>query len=89
MDLRVRIVVDRTEGQVIYCNQHKFVIQDIQAYREVKNCILSYRKSHETYPFHVTEIDIPNELLGIGHHDQAQSLHYLNYKQKIEEKLNI
>ncbi len=89
LDLRVRIVVDRAEGQVIYCNQHKFVIQDIQAYREVKNCILSYRKSHETYPFHVTEIEMPSELLGIGHHDQAQSLHYLNYKQKIEEKLNI
>ena len=89
LDLRVRIVVDQAEGQVIYCNQNKFVINDKQAYREVRHCILSYRKSHETYPFHVTEIDLPNELLGIGQHDQAQSLHYLNYKQKIEEKLNL
>lgn len=89
LDLRVRIVVDRSEGQVIYCNENKFVIVDMQSYREVKNCILSYRKSHEAYPFHVTEIDVPLELLGVSHIDHTQSLHYLNYKQKIEEKLNI
>ncbi len=89
LDLQVRIVADRADGQIIYCNERKFTVVDINTYREVKNYILSFRKNHEAYPFHVTEIDVPIELLGVGHIDQAQSLHYLNYKQKVEEKLNI
>lgn len=89
LDLRVRIVVDRTESQVIYCNEHKFEIVSPQSYREVRNHILNFRQRREDYPFHVTEIDAPCEVLGVKLSDQAQSLHYLNYKQKIEEKLNI
>lgn len=90
LDLRVRIVSDgRLNGQAIYCNERKFTITNGESYQAVKNHILSFRKSHENYPFHVTEIDVPYELLGIKHFDQAQSLHYLNYKQKVEDKLNI
>ncbi|QPK63314.1 class I adenylate cyclase [Methylomonas sp. LL1] len=89
LDLRVRIVADRSEGVAVYCNERKFAIVDSESYRAVKNHILSFRKSHEDYPFHITEIDVPCQLLGINDFDHAQSVHYLNYKQKIEEKLNI
>ena len=89
MDLRVRIVADHSEGLVVYCNERKFAIVDAKSYLQVKQHILTFRQGHEDYPFHVTEVDIPCELLGLQHIDQAQSLHYLNYKQKIEEKLNI
>ncbi|MDD2759150.1 MAG: class I adenylate cyclase [Methylomonas sp.] len=89
LDLRVRIAVDRSYGQAIYCNERKFTITNGDSYQAVKKHILGFRKSHEDYPFHITEIDVPSELLGIKHFSQGQSLHYLNYKQKIEEKLNI
>lgn len=89
LDLRVRIVVDRQKGQAVYCNERKFELTDIDSNHSLKSYILGFRKSHEDYPFHITEIDAPCELLGIQQFDQAQSLHYLNYKQKIEEKLNI
>lgn len=89
LDLRVRIVVDRAEGQAIYCNERKFAVGNNASYQAVRNHILSFRKNQEIYPFHITEVDIPCELLGLKHCDQGQSLHYLNYKQKIEEKLNI
>lgn len=89
LDLRVRIVVDRDEDLAVYCNERKFSTVDARSYREVKNYILSFRQGHEDYPFHITEIEVPLELLGVKHIDQVQSLHYLNYKQKIEEKLNI
>ncbi len=89
LDLRVRIVDDETQGQAIYCNERRFEITGANSYRAVKEYILVFRKLREDYPFHITEIDVPNRLLGIEHGDQAQSVHYLNYKQKIEEKLNI
>lgn len=89
LDLRVRIALDRTGGQAIYCNEHKFAISNEASYQAVKKHILNFRKSREEYPFHITEIDVPCELLGIQHFIQSQSLHYLIYKQKVEEKLNI
>lgn len=89
LDLRVRIVADRIKGLAVYCNERKFDITDVASYHSLKNYILGFRKSHEDYPFHITEIDAPGEVLGVQPFDQVQSLHYLNYKQKIEEKLNI
>ncbi|MGY6277128.1 class I adenylate cyclase [Methylomonas sp. MgM2] len=89
LDLRVRIVADREGGQAVYCNERKFAITDIASYQAIKTHILSFRKNREDYPFHITEIDVPCELLGLKHFEQGQSLHYLNYKQKIEEKLNL
>ena len=89
LDLCVRIVVDHDENLVVYCNERKFSIIDIRSYHEVRKHILSFRQSREDYPFHITEIEVPLELLGVKPIDQVQSLHYLNYKQKIEEKLNI
>lgn len=89
LDLRVRIVAENLEHQAIYCNENKFAIMGVDGYRAVKNHILAFRKNHEDYPFHITEIDVPDSLLGIAHPELAQSLHYLSYKQKIEEKLNI
>lgn len=89
LDLRIRIVLDRAKGLVIYCNERKFDMVDADAIRSLKAHVLGFRKSHEDYPFHITEIDAPCELLGMQRRDQAQSLFYLNYKQKVEEKLNI
>ena len=89
LDLRVRIALDRIGGQAIYCNEHKFAIINEASYQAVKKYILSFRKSRDDYPFHITEIDVPCELLGIQHFSHSQSLHYLIYKQKIEEKPNI
>ncbi|MCQ8102650.1 class I adenylate cyclase [Methylomonas sp. SURF-2] len=89
LDLRVRIVVDRSRGPVVYCNERKFDLAEAGAYQSLKNHIFGFRKNREDYPFHITEVDAPGEILGIQQMDQAQSLHYLNYKQKIEDKLNI
>lgn len=90
LDLRVRITAElATEGYAVYCNDLKFSIVDSDTFKAVKAYILSFRKSHEDYPCHLTEVDIPCRLLGIDHATQAQSMHYLNYKQKMEDKLNL
>ena len=89
MDLRIRITYEQaTESFAIYCNDAKFSIVNAETYNVVKSHILSYRRSYDDYPFHISEIDVPCRLLGIDYANQAQSVHYLNYKQKIEDKLN-
>ncbi|MGZ4998856.1 MAG: class I adenylate cyclase [Methylomonas sp.] len=90
MDLRVRITAEQApDSFAVYCNDLKFSIVDAQTYAAVKNHILSFRKNRDDYPCHITEIDVPCRMLGIEHASQAQGVHYLNYKQKIEDKLNL
>ena len=90
MDLRVRIAYEQPSASfVIYCNDLKFSIVDAESYKAVKTQIMSYRKISDDYPFHITEIDVPCRLLGIDNVSLAQAVHYLRYKQKIEDNLNL
>jgi adenylate cyclase class 1 len=89
MDLRVRIATDEIGAMAIYCNEEKFSVANPDSFKPIRAHILGYRKSHDDYPFHITEIDVPCRLLGTDRNEQLQAAHFLNYKQKIEDKLNI
>jgi len=90
LELRVRITAQLTaDSYALYCNDLKFSIVDANTFRAVKDHILGYRKNHDDYPCHITEVDVPSRLLGIEHANQAQAVHYLNYKQRMEDKLNM
>lgn len=89
LDLRVRIVEEESESLAIYCNERKFPIHDVSSFERVRDHIKTYRKSHDDYPFHITEIDVSRRTLGAEHAGPLQAIHFLNYKQKIEYKLNI
>jgi adenylate cyclase class 1 len=89
LDLQVKLVHDPHYGQIICCNEHRFQLADSNAYQAVREYIMSYRKQHEDYSFHITGIDVPVTILGVENSEQLQSVHFLNYKQKTEEKLNI
>lgn len=54
----------------------------------VANHIYDMRQSEEKYPIHITEIDVPLQVLGVNNYQQLQSIHFLRYKQKIEKRLN-
>ena len=41
-----------------------------------------------TYPVHITDIDLPLSAFRIDNPEQLRTIHYLNYKQKIEAKFN-
>ena len=87
--LRIRIVYARhDEGVAIYCNERKFNITDAASYTVVKNLIQQYRQNGDDYPYYITEIEAPCRVLGIESETQVQAVHYLRYKQKLEEKLN-
>jgi len=87
----VRVAYDgQTKVSHIYCNDEIFSSLDYGAelYSEVSRFIRQERKSAEDYPVYITDIDAPYDELGAKSHAQVQTVHYLNYKQQIEEKLN-
>lgn len=90
MALRIRIVAERDNDLLmIQCNDRRFSSHEGDFFPRLRQHILSYRKSEEDYPFHITEIDVPDHVLLANDQGLPQTVHYLTYKQKIEEKLNL
>lgn len=96
MDLSIHIVNEelasdtQTSTYYIYCNDIEFSSVDFgdRIFEEVSNYVLDFRSGDENYPIHISNIDIPSSVLGIDNEEQLQTIHYLNYKRKIETKLN-
>ncbi|CAA9890550.1 Adenylate cyclase [Candidatus Methylobacter favarea] len=74
----------------IYCNDQEFSSLDHgkQVFYATYQYIIQFRQSKLDYPIHITDVDLPLSAFGIDTPDQLQTIHYLNYKQKIEAKLN-
>lgn len=74
----------------IYCDQKEFTSLEFgeEVFDEVARHVLDKRKSGMAYPIYITDIDLPRTLLGDEASNQVQSIHYLNYKYNIEDKLN-
>ena len=58
-------------------------------YRKVAEYIMERRSSGQRYPIHITDIDLAHQLVGAKSSDQLQSVHYLEYKRQIEDRLNL
>ncbi|HEY4732315.1 MAG TPA: class I adenylate cyclase [Gammaproteobacteria bacterium] len=74
----------------IYCDEKEFTSLEYgeQVYDEVARHVLERRKSGLHYPIYITDIDLPRTLLGNDTADHVQTIHFLNYKRNIEERLN-
>lgn len=81
---------DGKSGFSIYCDQKEFTSLEFgeQVFDEVARHVLEKRKSGLHYPIYITDIDLPRTLLGNEAGDHVQTIHFLNYKRSIEEKLN-
>lgn len=58
-------------------------------FREVARYVLERRRSGQRYPIYITDIDLSHRLAGVAGADQLQTVHYLEYKKVIEERLNL
>jgi len=96
MGLSIRILIENQPSKTsstayyIYCNDKEFssIKFGNQLFKEISKYILSYRSSDEHYPIYISDIDVPCSVLGADDESHLQSIHYLNYKKKIERKLN-
>lgn len=93
-ELSLRITGEDTHKGIIYtiyCNEKEFSSLDHgnQVFYAAYQHILQFRHGKINYPIHITDIDLPLSAFRIDNPDQLQTIHYLNYKQKIEDKFNI
>lgn len=58
-------------------------------YSVVAEFIMERRKSGRRYPIHITDIDLAPELVGARSTERLQTVHYLEYKRQIEDRLNL
>jgi adenylate cyclase class 1 len=90
LSMRVGIRYAQASAEyVIYCNERSFAFEDANSFKAVKQQILSYRKSCDDFPIYLTDVDVPCRILGAEDAEQLQAVHFLRYKQKIEERLNL
>lgn len=83
-------VIDQKTVFTMYTEDKEYSSLDhgINLFREVARYVLSRRPSGERYPIYITDLDLAPALLGERASSQFQIIEYLNYKKRIEEKLN-
>lgn len=74
----------------VYCNEKEFSSLDSgpELFAQVAAHILELRREGEHYPIYITDLDVPPAVLGADTPERLQTVHFLQYKRKIEERLN-
>lgn len=81
---------DRQHSLSIFCEDMEFSLMEHgnQLFNVVAQYIVERRASGETYPIYITDIDVSHSMMEQIQANTLQTLHYLNYKKRIEDKLN-
>jgi len=91
LNLNIRVTAETANNQhhlTIFCNDEKFSSRHSRnIFTSVRQYIQTFRQSTTEYPFHINEIDVPCQILGVDNLNHAHTILYLKYKQKIESKL--
>ncbi len=74
----------------IFCDEKEFSTLEYgtNLFHEVAKFVLSLRRSGLRYPIHITDIDLPNNLMSDKSANPWQTVNFLNYKKRIEDRLN-
>ncbi|NOX09827.1 MAG: class I adenylate cyclase [Gammaproteobacteria bacterium] len=92
--LDIQVISDaQDDGQTsftLYCNKKEFsnIEHGDQLFNSVAQYVLGLRSGGQPYPIHITDIDISNTALAKESKTPLQTVHYLNYKKRIENMLN-
>lgn len=93
--LEIQVITSLSErGEprfTIYIEDREFSSIEFGArlYSVVAEFIMERRKSGKRYPIHITDIDLAPELVGAKATERLQTIHYLEYKRQIEDRLNL
>jgi adenylate cyclase class 1 len=60
----------------------------VDLFRRVVSHVLEHRRDHEHYPIYITDISLDRAVIGDERADKLQTVHYLEYKRRIEEQIN-
>jgi adenylate cyclase class 1 len=90
----VQIIGDLEDEQhssfSIFCGNREFSALEFgkSLFGKVAEYITRRRSSGSSYPIYITDIDVNPTMLLNGNPDGVQSVHFLNYKKRIESLLN-
>lgn len=81
---------DKHHSLSIFCEDKEFSLMEhgSQLFNVVAEYIVERRSSGQTYPIYITDIDISHSMLEQIQTTTLQTLHYLNHKKRIEDRLN-
>jgi adenylate cyclase, class 1 len=81
---------DEHNSLSIFCEDREFsyIEHGSELFNVVAAYVIQQRASGQKYPIYITDIDISRGLLYQVESDKLQTIHYLNYKKQIEDKLN-
>lgn len=73
----------------VYCNDAEFTGLQYgeNLFNEVAAFVMKQRQNGTRYPIYITDIDMPHTMFGGEAGGRIQTIHFLNYKQRIEEQL--
>ncbi len=74
----------------LYCEGREFSALEYagEVFVEVARYVLAHRESDQDYPIYITDADVSRTQLGADGALNLQTVHYLNYKKRIERRLN-
>jgi adenylate cyclase class 1 len=90
----LQVIVDHDEnGKTIftlYCGDREFSTLEYGAdlFGAVVHHVLELRRSGQSYPIYITDIGMSRAVLGEQGVNKVQTVHFLNYKRRIENELN-
>jgi len=81
---------DEHNSLVVFCEDKEFSYIEYgkELFNVVANYIIKQRANGQKYPIYITDIDISRGLINQIESNSLQTIHYLNYKKRIEDKLN-
>ncbi|MGX2040996.1 class I adenylate cyclase [Methylocaldum sp. MU1018] len=92
--LEIRVFAQETAlghpAYTIFCNDQEFSSMDAgqNVFSMAAAHIMQLRRSGERYPIYITDIDLPLSILGVDAPEALQTIHFLKFKEKVEERLN-
>ncbi|MFQ5659512.1 MAG: class I adenylate cyclase [Gammaproteobacteria bacterium] len=75
---------------IIYCQDFEFSTTEFgdSLFTTVAEHVLEQRQGGKTYPIYITDIDLSRSLFFESNLKNLQSIHFLEYKKRIEARLN-
>ena len=72
------------------CGEEEFSSEQLGegVFAATARAILAHRRSGQTYPAYITDLDLAPGLLGLEQYRPIQTVHFLHYKRRIEARLS-
>lgn len=86
----MELTPDGSQEVWMLCDDKEFSSQDLgdDFFTQIAECALNQRDDDEPNPLHITDLSLSDRMVANLPNGQAQTIHYLRYKLRLEQRLN-